>query len=332
MKQFDYIAATSTAEALRALASSPADAQILAGGTTLVDLMKLNVERPSRLVDITGIPELKRADFTGNKELVIGALYRMSDAAEHPILKRDYPALSEALWRAASQQLRNMATLGGNLLQRTRCTYFRSTEFPCNKREPGTGCSAINGLNRNHAILGTSDKCIAAYPGDWAIALTAFDATVDTVSPRGERSIRIGDLHRAPGNTPHVETILAADEVIVRTRIPITPIGKGSTYLKVRDRESYAFALTSAATAVLLDGERVQQARIAVGGVATRPWRCLDAERSLIGKRLTEDTARTAGEIAFEGAKTSEQNKFRVPLGVNTIVQALMTSKKRAQA
>jgi xanthine dehydrogenase YagS FAD-binding subunit len=332
MKQFDYIAATSTAEALRALASSSADVQILAGGTTLVDLMKLNVERPSRLVDITGISELKRADLTGNKELVIGALYRMSDAAEHPILKRDYPALSEALWRAASQQLRNMATLGGNLLQRTRCTYFRSTEFPCNKREPGTGCSAINGLNRNHAILGTSDKCIAAYPGDWAIALTAFDATVDTVSLRGERSIQIGDLHRAPGDTPHVETILAADEVITRIRIPITPIGKGSTYLKVRDRESYAFALTSAATAVLLDGERVQQARIAVGGVATRPWRCLDAERSLIGKRLTEDTARTAGEIAFEGAKTSEQNEFRVPLGVNTIVQALMTSKKRAQA
>jgi len=190
----------------------------------------------------------------------------------------------------------------------------------------------MDGLNRSHAILGTSDKCIAAYPGDWAIALTAFDAIVDTISSRGERNIRIGDLHCSPGDTPHVETILAPDEVIVRTRIPVTPIGKGSTYLKIRDRESYAFAVTSAATAILLDGEFVREARIAVGGVATRPWRCVDAERSLIGERLTEDAARTAGEIAFEGAKTSEQNKFRVPLGVNTVVQALMISKKRAQA
>ena len=197
----------------------------------------------------------------------------MSDIAADPFVRRYYPALSEALWKAASQQLRNMATIGGNLMQRTRCAYFRDTSYPCNKRTPGSGCSALEGINRGHAILGVSDACIAVYPGDWAVALAAFDAVVDTLSPRGARSIPLLAFHREPGSTPQIETALAADELIVRVRVPVTKLGKGSTYQKIRDRESYAFALTSAAVAVEIADGRVRDARIALGGVATRPWR-----------------------------------------------------------
>jgi xanthine dehydrogenase YagS FAD-binding subunit len=238
--------------------------------------------------------------------------------------------LSEALWRAASQQLRNMATLGGNLLQRTRCSYFRDTQFPCNKRVPGSGCSAIDGLNRGHALLGGSEHCIAVYPGDWAIALVAMDAVVDTQSPRGLRTIAVADLHRQPGDTPHIETALAPDELILRTRVPASRLGRASTYQKVRDRESYAFALASAAVALMLDGETIQDARITLGGVATVPWRAHDAEQSLIGRKLTEDAARKAGRIAFAGAKTQPQNAFRVPLGIETVADALLIAKGRA--
>ena len=256
-------------------------------------------------------------------ELTFGALARMSDIAADPFVRRQYPALSEALWKAASQQLRNMATLGGNLMQRTRCAYFRDTSYPCNKRVPGSGCSALEGINRGHAILGVSDACIAAYPGDWAVALAAFDAIIDTLSPRGARSIPLLDFHREPGSTPHIETAIAADELIVRIRVPVTKLGKGSTYQKVRDRQSYAFALTSAAVAVEIVDGRVRDARIALGGVATRPWRARDAEQSLIGQPLTEERARRAGELAFRGAQTRPLNAFKVPLGVNTVVQAL---------
>jgi len=253
----------------------------------------------------------------------------MSDVADNAVVKRDYPLLSEALWRAASQQLRNMATLGGNLLQRTRCTYFRDAQFPCNKRIPGSGCSAINGLNRGHALLGGSEYCIAVYPGDWAIALVAMDAVVDTQSPRGLRTIAVADLHRQPGDTPHVETALAPDELILRTRVPASRLGRASTYQKVRDRESYAFALASAAVALILDGEIVQDARIALGGVATVPWRARVAEQSLIGQKLTEDLACQAGRIAFVDAKTQPQNAFRVPLGIETVADALLIAKER---
>jgi xanthine dehydrogenase YagS FAD-binding subunit len=226
--------------------------------------------------------------------------------------------------------LRNMATLGGNLLQRTRCTYFRDTQFPCNKREPGSGCSAIDGLNRGHALLGGSDHCIAVYPGDWAIALVAMDAVIDTQSPRGLRTIAVADLHRRPDDTPHIETALAPDELILRTRVPASRLGRASTYQKVRDRESYAFALVSAAVALQLDGEMVRDARIALGGVATVPWRARDAEQSLIGQSLTEDASREAGRIAFAGAKAQPSNAFRVRLGIETVADALTIAKGRA--
>jgi len=329
MRPFRYATPTTTDEAIHILAAAPGTARLLAGGTTLVDLMKLDVEQPALLIDITGIPQLREIRTDGDT-LIFGALVHMSEAADHPVIKRDYPILSEALWRGASQQLRNMATLGGNLLQRTRCAYFRDTQFPCNKRAPGSGCSAIGGLDRGHALLGTSSQCIATYPGDWAVALVAMDASIDTLSPRGGRSIPVAELHRQPGDTPQIENVLAIDEMIVRTRVPASALGRASTYIKIRDRESYAFALASAAVALSMDGNRVRDARIALGGVATVPWRARQAEQSLVGKTLDDAAAHEAGAIAFTGAKTSPQNAFRVPLGVNAVVQALTIAKGRA--
>jgi xanthine dehydrogenase YagS FAD-binding subunit len=329
LQPFRHLTPATTAEAIDSLATSAGKARLLAGGTTLIDLMKLEVEQPDLLIDITRIRELREIHTEGDT-LVFGALVHMSDVADHPVIKRDYPVLSEALWRGASQQLRNMATLGGNLLQRTRCAYFRDTQFPCNKRAPGSGCAAIDGANRGHALLGTSSQCIATYPGDWAVALVAMDAAIDTLSPRGPRSIAIGELHRQPGDTPQIDHVLAPDEMIIRTRVPASPLGRASTYVKIRDRESYAFALTSAAVALAMDGDRVRDARIALGGVATVPWRAREAERSLVGKTLDEATARHAGSLAFEGAQTRPQNQFRVPLGINTIVAAVMIAKARS--
>jgi xanthine dehydrogenase YagS FAD-binding subunit len=329
MHPFRHVMPTTTDEAVHILATASGKPRLLAGGTTLVDLMKLHVEQPDLLIDITRITQLREMRVDGHT-LVFGALVHMSDVADHPVIRRDYPILSEALWRGASQQLRNMATLGGNLLQRTRCAYFRDTQFFCNKRAPGSGCSALDGLNRGHALLGTSAQCIATYPGDWAVALVAMDASVDTLSPRGMRTIRVAELHRQPGETPHIETVLAPDEMIVRTCVPASVLGKASTYLKIRDRESYAFALTSAAVALSMDGDRVREARIALGGVATVPWRAREAEQSLIGRTLDDAAARGAGELAFGGARTRPQNAFRVPLGVNTVAQALLIAKARA--
>jgi xanthine dehydrogenase YagS FAD-binding subunit len=331
MHNFSYTRAVTARAAVQAMASHGEHrARFLAGGTTLVDLMKLDVETPGHVIDITAIPELTAVNVSGTNELTFGALAHMSDVAAEPHIVKNYPALSEALWRAASQQLRNMATLGGNLMQRTRCAYFRDTSYPCNKRAPGSGCSALEGINRGHAVLGVSDACIAVYPGDFAVALTAFDAVVDTLSPRGERSIPMSNFHLEPGATPNVETSLGSDELIVRIRVPVTKLGKASTYQKIRDRESYAFALTSAAVAIEIEAGRVRDARIALGGVATRPWRAREAEQSLIGQPLTQESARHAGEMAFRGAKTRPQNAFKVPLGVNTVVEALMIAQQRA--
>jgi xanthine dehydrogenase YagS FAD-binding subunit len=329
MQPFRHVTPATTGEAIHALATAPGKSRVLAGGTTLVDLMKLDVEQPDLVVDITRLPELREIRTDG-KTLSFGALVHMSDVADHPVIRRDYPVLSEALWRGASQQLRNMATLGGNLLQRTRCAYFRDTQFACNKRAPGSGCAAIGGINRGHAMLGVSSHCIAAYPGDWAVALVAMDASIDTLSPRGRRTVRVAGLHRKPGATPQIEHVLAHDEIIVRTSIPASPLGKASTYLKIRDRESYAFALTSAAVALSMDGDLVRDARIALGGVATVPWRARAAEQSLIGKMLDNAAAHRAGTLAFAAAQTTPQNAFRVPLGINTVVQALMIAKERA--
>jgi xanthine dehydrogenase YagS FAD-binding subunit len=328
MERFTYAAPRTVKNAVLELSSS-GNVKVLAGGTTLVDLMKNGVERPQRLIDVTGIRELNEFAIDGD-ELRFGALVRMSAVADHPEIKRRHPILSEALWRGASQQLRNMATLGGNVLQRTRCAYFRDPQYPCNKRQPGAGCAAIDGINRGHALLGTSEFCIAVYPGDWATALAAVDASFDTMSPRGARTISIHDFHVEPGRTPDVEHTLAADELIVRTRIPTQTAYRASTYQKIRDRASYAFALASAAVALDIQGDLVRDARIAIGGVATRPWRARDAEQSLIGRRLDERAARHAGELAYVNARTTPQNAFRVPLGIAAVERALMIARERA--
>jgi xanthine dehydrogenase YagS FAD-binding subunit len=331
MRPFTYLKARSVREAVRAIADGGPETRFLAGGTTLYDLMKLDVERPATVVDVTGLEELRSFDTSGRRELVFGALAPMSEAAADRRLVRDYPALSESLWRAASQQVRNMATVGGNLLQRTRCPYFRGgAPFACNKRSPGSGCDAIEGLNRVHAVLGGSTSCVAVYPGDWAVALAAFDAQVDVVGPDGERTVDIGELHREPGDTPHIETVLAPEELIVRIRVPTTRMGRASTYHKIRDRESYAFALASAAVALAFDGDRIDRARVALGGVATRPWRAHEAERTLAGRRLTRDRALRAGNAAFAAARPLEHNAYKVELGAQTVADALMIAKGRA--
>jgi len=331
MLDFAYLRPRDTAEAVAMHARHRPGARYFAGGTTLFDLMKLGVESPATVIDVTRIAGMRSIDASRREELHIGALAVMSDVAEHATVQREFPALSESLWKAASQQLRNMATVGGNLLQRTRCAYFRGApELACNKRVPGSGCAALEGQNRGHAVLGGSESCVAIYPGDMAVALTAFDAMVDTVSPRGERSVPVRDLHRAPGSTPHLETVLADDELIVRIRVPRGQVGRSSTYHKIRDRESYAFALASAAVAVHLRGNRVTDARIALGGVATRPWRATEAERSLVGLPLTRVAARHAAELAFQGARPLSHNAFKVALGIETVTDALMLAKDRS--
>ena len=330
MNPFDYTVAPSVDAAVAALGAAGRPPKVLAGGTTLVDLMRLNVEQPAAIVDINRIPGLGQIDTQRPDELVFGALARMSDVADDPLVRRDYPVLSESLWRAASQQLRNMASLGGNLLQRTRCAYFRDRQYPCNKREPGTGCSALGGLSRGHAVLGASDQCIAVYPGDLAIALVALDASIDVRGASGARTLRVADLHLEPGQTPNRETALSPEELILRIRVPKSRLGKASTYLKIRDRESYAFAIASAAVALDMNGEVVRDARIAVGGLATRPWRVQAAEQSLIGKPFTAAAAAQAGRLALRGAVTRPQNAFRVELGANTVAEALEIARGRA--
>ena len=331
MRPFTYTKPTTAADAVRAIAAAGPGTRFLAGGTTLYDLMKLNIETPCAIVDINSLAELSGFDTSGSSELVFGALSRMSDVAADPRLVRDYPALSESLLRAASQQLRNMASLGGNLLQRTRCAYFRGGEpFACNKRKPGSGCSARDGVNRGHALLGGSERCIAVYPGDWAVALSAFDAKVDVLGPKGQRTIPVEELHREPGARPDVETVLEPNELILRIRVPVTTLGRSSTYHKVRDRESFAFALASAAVALQMDGETVRDARIAIGGLVTRPWRARAAEQTLVGRPLTAQDARAAGDAALHGAKAGEDNRFRIELGARTVADALMIARQRA--
>jgi xanthine dehydrogenase YagS FAD-binding subunit len=330
VRAFQYSRAASVADAVRLAAAGGAEAKFLAGGTTLYDLMKLNVERPATLVDVTAIPELADVEV-GPRGLSFGALAKMSDVASNTEVARNYPIIAESLWKAASEQVRNMATVGGNLLQRTRCPYFRGGEpFACNKREPGSGCSAIEGLDRTLALLGTSNSCIANYPGDFAVALVALDAQIDVAGPGGIRTITVEQLYREPGATPHIETVLAPGEFITRIRVPATRAGRASTYHKIRDRESYAFALTSAAVALDLDGDVVREARIAIGGVATRPWRTRAAERMLIGQRLTPELAKQVGEAALQGARPGRHNGFRVELGARTVADALMIARGRA--
>lgn len=326
MLAFAYRKAIDLPDAITALSEG---ATPVAGGTTMLDLMKLEVMAPQTLVDITGLTELTRYD-TGSDPMRFGALARMGDLAHDERLQARCPALAQSLQLAASQQLRNMATLGGNVLQRTRCYYFRDGSYPCNKRSPGSGCAALEGVNRMHAVLGGSEHCVATHASDWAVALAAFDATVEIVSPKGVRTLPFVDLHVAPGVSPERETVLEPDEIITGFAVPETAAMRRSRYLKVRDRESYAFATASAAVGVDLDGDTVRDARIALGGVATKPWRAGEAEASLRGKPLNEETARAAAQAAFAGAKPLAHNGFKIELGINTVIEALLTAAARS--
>jgi len=301
------------------------EAQFLAGGTTLLDLMKLDVMRPQALIDINPLANSMLGRIEANQQhLRLGALVRMAEAAEHPVLRRDYPVIAQSLELAASQQIRNMASLAGNVLQRTRCTYFRDVSYAnCNKRNPGSGCAALDGFNRMHAVLGVSDDCIATYPGDFAQALIALDAEVETMGPNGNRSLPFAALHRQPGDTPDVETTLEAGEMITSFALPALPWARRSLYLKIRDRESYEFALASAAVALDLQNGNVRTARIALGGIATVPWRARGAENALRGKPINAQTARAAAEAAFAPARGREHNSFKIELGKRTLVRAL---------
>jgi xanthine dehydrogenase YagS FAD-binding subunit len=318
---FHYSRADNVADAVRQMAASPG-AKFVAGGTNLVDLMKVDVEQPTKLIDITRLP-LDKVEETQGGGLRIGALVRNSDLAYHPAVERRYPMLSSALLAGASQQLRNMASTGGNLLQRTRCAYFYDVVTPCNKRTPGAGCSAIGGLNRMNAILGTSDTCIAVHPSDMCVALAVLEAKVRVASPRGEREIPIADFHRLPGDTPQHETNLGVDELITAVELPARGFAVNYTYLKIRDRLSYAFALVSVGVGMELDGGNVREARFALGGVAHKPWRKAEAEAALRGKAANEAAFAQAADLALRDAKGFGHNTFKIDLARRTIIRAL---------
>jgi xanthine dehydrogenase YagS FAD-binding subunit len=303
--------------------------QFIAGGTNMVDYMALDVLRPTTLIDLNRLPAspYRRIEVLP-QGLRFGALVRMSQAEDHPLVRSRYPVIHDALRLAASRQIRNMASLGGNILQRTRCEYFRETSWPCNRRNPGSGCAALAGCNRQHAILGTSEQCIAAYAGDLAQALIALEATVETIGHEsGPRVLPFSRLHRPPGDTPQLETVLEPGELITAIAVPAGPWTARSRYLKIRDRQSYQFALASAAVALDLDGQRVREARIALGGVATIPWRALEADTVLRGRVLEEAAALRAADAAFSSARTARHNAFKVPLGKATLVRALLETR-----
>jgi len=321
MKPFQYIRPTGTAEAIRAQAKD-SEAYFLAGGTNLVDLMKMGVASPGKLVDLGQLP-LKAIEPKGNG-LRIGALSTNSQVADHPEVMKNYPLLSQAINAGASPQLRNMATTGGNLLQRTRCSYFFDITMPCNKRVPGSGCGAIDGINRMHAIFGASDNCIAVHPSDMCVALRALDATIVVQGPNGERTIAMADFHRLPGSQPELDNTLLKGELIMAVELPAPVFTRHVHYLKVRDRTSYAFALVSVAAALDLDaGGIIREARLAMGGVAHKPWRLADAEAFLKGKPATVDHFRQAAQLAMQGAKAYKYNQFKLKLAPNAILQAL---------
>lgn len=305
----------------QAIASAAAGARFIAGGTTLVDLMRDEVERPQKLVGINTLP-LNGIRVDGN-DLVIGALARMSDVAAHPDVRRLQPLVAESLIEGASPQLRNMASMGGNLLQRVRCPYFRMLDAPCAKRTPGSGCAAIDGLNAGHAILGGSDHCVATHPSDVAVALVALEASMRVRGPQGERSFPVEDLFRLPGTTPHLEHTLMPGELITEIRIPGGAYSRRARYLKVRDRASYEFAVVSAAVALSLDGDLIREARLAVGGVGTRPWRLRDCEAALIGQRLGRATFERAAALSTRDARPLHHNAYKVGLLPRTIVRTL---------
>jgi xanthine dehydrogenase YagS FAD-binding subunit len=321
MNRFSYLRAASVEEAVREVAGDPT-ARFIAGGTNLVDLMKYNVERPDRLIDITHLP-LNGIEETDGGGLKIGALVTNDEVAYDPRIQDRYPLLSSAIRAGASPQLRNAATTGGNLLQRTRCYYFYDTGTPCNKREPGSGCPAAFGRNRIHAILGTSEHCIATHPSDMAVAMAALEAIVHVAGPNGERTIPIAEFHRLPGDRPEIDNTLQHGEIITAVELPAQDFSRNHTYLKVRDRLSYAFALVSVAAALRLDGGAVTDARLALGGVAHKPWRVPDAEAMLRGKTASADLFGAVADRILDGAKGYEDNAFKIDLARRTIVRAL---------
>lgn len=326
MKPLSYLRARTAPEAIAAFTAAGEGARYIAGGTTLYDLMKLGVERPAHLIDIAGLDGADRID-TGGEHLFFGGAALMADVASDPVVSRDYPVLAESLSKAASQQLRNMATVGGNLLQRTRCPYFRHGAdgvYPCNKRQPGSGCAAIGGLDRSQAVLGVSEACNAVSPGDWPVALMALDAVIEVQGAKGTRMIAIAQFYRPPGETPHLEFTLSPEEIVTGILVPKTAAGRHSTYLKVRDRESYAFALASAAVALEMQGVRVRQAHVALGGMATQPWRARQTEALLRGQPLDRDRALAAARAAFADARPGHHNAFKIELGARTLADAIM--------
>jgi xanthine dehydrogenase YagS FAD-binding subunit len=321
MIDFEYVRAHNVADAVREITAEPA-AKFIAGGTNLIDLMKYDVERPVRLIDITHLP-LNKVEETANGGLRIGALVPNSDLAYHPLIEKRYPLLSSAILAGASQQLRNMASTGGNLMQRTRCFYFYDVATPCNKREPGSGCSAINGINRINAILGTSEACIATHPSDMCVALAALEAKVHVAGPGGERAIAFSDFHRLPGDTPEIDTNLKANEIITAIELPAQGFAANYSYLKIRDRLSYAFALVSVAAALELEGGRIKDARLALGGVAHKPWRNPEAEAALRGQPTDSTAFAKAAEILLRGAKGFAHNTFKIDLARRAIFRTL---------
>jgi xanthine dehydrogenase YagS FAD-binding subunit len=321
MINFQYSRANNVADAVRQIAADP-KARFIAGGTNLIDLMKEEVERPSRLIDITHLP-LKAVEETADGGLRIGALVPNSDLAYHPLVAQRYPMLASAILAGASAQLRNMASTGGNLVQRTRCAYFYDTVTPCNKRTPGSGCSALTGINRIHAILGASDACIATHPSDMCVTLAALAATVHVTGPMGERRIALVDFHRLPGNTPERDTNLGADEIITAIELPAKGFAENYTYLKIRDRLSYAFALVSVAAALDLDGDTIKEARLALGGVAHNPRRDLSVEASLRGQTAKREAFMGAADALLRDAKGRAHNAFKIDLARRAVVRAL---------
>src|SRR6266513_1540923 len=327
MKLFELSRVDDPGQAVAACAKATtaqqgADIRFIAGGTTLIDLMKLNVETPQKVVDVTHLP-FGKIETLADGGLKIGAMVRNSELAYHPVVRKDYAVLSEAILSGASPQLRNMATTAGNLLQRTRCMYFRDTAMPCNKREPGSGCAAITGVNRSLAILGTSEHCIATNPSDMNVAFSALEATIHIRVTKGERSVPIGDFHLLPGNTPERETVLEPGDLITQVTLPPPSPGARSLYLKLRDRASFEFALASAAVVITADGGKITRARVALGGVGTKPWRSPEAEAELIGQSATQAVFQKAAEAALRDAKPQSQNGFKVELAKRCLMHAL---------
>jgi xanthine dehydrogenase YagS FAD-binding subunit len=331
VQPFEFQRVSDPHDAVNAIGAAP-NGKFLAGGTNLVDLMKQQVETPAHLVDINRL-DLAKIEELPDGGLRLGALARNADTADHPLVRERYPMLAQAILAGASPQLRNLATNGGNLLQRTRCYYFYDPAHEqCNKRKPGSGCGAIQGYNRIHAILGASPECIATHPSDMCVALAALGAVVKVRGRRGERSIAFADFHRLPGSSPQVDTNLRPDELILSIDLPKGPYAEHSAYVKVRDRASYTFALVSAAAALELDGGTIRSARLALGGVAHKPWRPERAEAALAGKPANQATYRAAAELALAGAKTYQHNGFKVALAKETIVRAFTLAAHGDQA